>query len=67
MQDFREIVEAWGRKELASDLGVPKERARQWSRDNSIPQWYWRVLLEKAPKRNIEISPKLLIDLAARD
>ena len=66
MHSFTEIVETWGRTELAIDLGVPKERARQWSRDNSIPQWYWKGLLSKAPERNIEISPEILIDLAAR-
>jgi len=67
MESFREIVETWGRQQMATDLGVPKERARQWSRDNSIPQWYWKGLLAKAPDRNILVSPELLIDLAARD
>ena len=67
MQSFTEVVETWGRDVLAKDVGVPKERARQWSRDDSIPAWYWKTLLAKAPKRNIKISPDLLIDLAARD
>lgn len=67
MQSFTEIVESWGRAELAADLGVPKERTRQWSRDDTIHAKYWRGLLEKAPERGIRVSPELLIDLAARD
>ena len=67
MNSFTEIVESWGRSELAFDLKVPKERTRQWSRDNSIAAWYWKDLLSKAPERNIDISGDLLIDIAARD
>lgn len=67
VNSFTEIVETWGRAELASAMGVPKERARQWSRDNSIPQRYWKRLLAEAVEREFPISPDLLIDLAAKD
>ena len=67
VNSFREIVETWGRRQMGLDLGVPKERARQWSRDDSITAKYWKRLLAKAPDRNIDVSPELLIDLAARD
>jgi len=67
MKDFTEIVETWGRTNMVDDLGLPKDMARQWSRDNSIPAWYWRELLSKAPGRNISLSPEILIDLAARN
>ena len=66
MKNFTEIVETWGRTNMVADLGVPKDMPRQWSRDNSIPAWYWRRLLNKAAERNIAISPDTLIDLAAR-
>ena len=67
MKSMTELVVAWGRKELAGDLGVPVERVRAWERFNTIPDKHWRELLDKAPKRNIKISPELLIDLAARN
>jgi hypothetical protein len=67
VKSFSEIVEKWGRAQMAADLGIPKERTRQMWRDNSIPAWYWKRLLKKAPERNIKVSPDLLIDLAARD
>jgi len=67
MDSFREIVETWGRTKIANDLGVPKERARQWSRDDSITAKYWQDLLSKAPSRDIDISPEVLIRLAAKN
>ena len=67
MQNMSELIDVWGRKELANDLDVPKERVRGWRRHDTLPQKYWKRLLEKAPSRNIEISPDLLISLAARD
>ena len=67
MDSFTEIVEDWGREALASDMDIPKERARQWSRDDSIPSWYWQKLLARARRRGIKITPNLLIRLAARD
>lgn len=67
MNSFTEIVETWGRKEMVVDLGLSnKDQPRQWSRDDSITAKYWRRMLDAAPKRNIHISPDLLIDLAAR-
>ncbi len=67
MKSFAEIVKAWGRKNMASDLNIPKERVRGWERFDGIPDEYWQELLDKAPERNIEISPEILIDLAARN
>ena len=67
MQNFTEIVETWGRTELAADLNVPKERVRGWERFNTIPDEYWKKLLSKAPDRNIDISGDLLIELASRE
>ena len=67
MQNFSEIIEIWGRPEMSDDLKVPPDMPRQWWRDNSIPAWYWRRMLNKAPERNINISADLLIDIAARD
>lgn len=67
MKSFADLVELWGRNELAGDLGVPKNRVRNWVRHDSIPDVYWRALLNKAPDRGIDISPDLLIDFAARD
>jgi len=67
MESFTEIVESWGRQQMATDLGIPKERARQWSRDDSITAKYWKDLLSKAPDRDIDISPETLIRLAARN
>ncbi len=71
MDSFTEIVQTWGRANMASDLSVPgeqvpEERVRSWERFNTIPDKHWRRLLNKAPARNISISPDLLIDLAAR-
>ncbi len=66
MDDFFEIVEIWGRPEMSADLKIPKDMPRQWWRDNSIPAWYWRRMLDKAPERNIDISNDLLIDMAER-
>ena len=67
MNSYTEIVNTWGVTEMAFDLGVPKERVRGWMRYNMLPPANWRRLLEKAPSRNIDISPDLLIDLAARE
>jgi hypothetical protein len=67
MQTFSAIVKAWGRDTLAADLGVPKERVRAWERFDTIPDEYWKSILEKAPGRNIPLSPDLLIELAARE
>ena len=63
----RKMIRAWGRAILAFDLGIPLDRVRNWERSNSIPKEYWRELLDKAPERNIKISPEMLIDLAARN
>ena len=67
MDSFSEIVETFGQQALADDVGVPKERARQWWRDDSIHSKYWKRLLKAARKRRIKITPELLIDLADRD
>ena len=67
MESHREIVQTWGRQTLASDLDIPEERVRAWERFNSIPAGYWQDLLSKAPERDIDISPELLIELAARN
>ena len=67
MQNMAKLIDTWGRAELAKDLGVPKERVRGWRRHDVLPPKYWKRLLEKAPARNIKISPDLLIDIAARD
>ncbi|KKK55593.1 hypothetical protein LCGC14_3073010 [marine sediment metagenome] len=67
MESFTEIVKTWGRADMAKDLGVTEERVRNWERLDSIPDDFFRRLLDKAPKRNIRISPDLLIDLAARN
>ena len=67
MSGNRKIIEAWGRAQLAVDLDIPKDRVRGWERHDTIPKEYWRELLNKAPERNISISPDLLIDLAARN
>ncbi len=67
MNSFTDIVMVWGREELAADLSVPVERVRGWERFNLIPNKHWQELLNKAPERNIKISPELLIDIAAKD
>lgn len=67
MQNFTEIIKHWGRDQMAADLGVPKERVRGWERFNKLPQEHWRLLLSKAPERNIAISPDILIDFAAKN
>ncbi len=67
MNSNTEIIDQWGRVLLAVDLGIPPDRVRNWERHDSIPKEYWRELLNKAPERNIRISPELLIDLAARN
>ena len=67
MKSYAEIIRAWGRAEMAADLGVPKERVRSWERFDTFPDEHWKLALELAPTRNIEISPDLLIELAARN
>ena len=67
MQNISDLIDVWGRAELAHDLGVPKERVRGWRRHDTLPQKYWKRLLKIAPDRNIDISPEMLIDLAERD
>ena len=52
---------------LADDAGVDIEAARGWRKRDSIPAKYWKVLLNKAPERNIDISGDLLIELASRE
>lgn len=64
MNSFTEIVETWGRRQMGIDIGVTKDRARDWSRCNSIPAKYWKRVLELAPSRNIELTPVLLVELA---
>lgn len=66
MDSFAEIVRTWGRDQMATDLCVPKERVRAWERFDTIPDEYWKEILATAPKRNIKLSPRLLINLAAR-
>ena len=68
MDSFENIICGWpGMDVLASDAGVDVETVRGWRKRDSIPAKYWRELLDKAPKRNIKISPELLIDLAAKN
>ena len=67
MNTYADIVNAWGRERMASDFDVPKERVRSWERFNTFPVEHWKLALKLAPNRNIEISPDLLIDLAAKD
>ena len=67
MESPRKIVQTWGRQTLASDLDIPEERVRAWERFNSIPAGYWEEMLNKAPGRDIDISPEILIRLAARN
>lgn len=67
MESFSDIVKTWGREVMAADLGIPKERVRAWERFDTIPDEYWKSILEKAPGRNIPVSPDLLIELASRD
>lgn len=67
MDSFSEIVRAWGRDVMASDLRVPKERVRAWERFDTIPDEYWKEILATAPKRKIKLSPEILISLAARN
>lgn len=67
MNSHREIIQTWGRQQMADDLGVPAERVRGWERKDSLPAEYWRDVLSVASERDIAISPRLLIDLAARD
>ena len=67
MESHREIVQTWGRQALASDLEIPEERVRAWERFDNIPAGYWQNMLNKAPDRNIDISPEILIRLAAKN
>lgn len=68
MKTFRDIISAWpGVDFLAVDIGVGVETVRGWWKRDSIPVKHWKRLLDKAPERNISISPDLLIDLAARN
>ena len=68
MKEFNDIAERWpSRAMFATDLGVKYTTARGWSQRDSIPSAYWRALINAGMRRNIEISPDLLIDLAAKD
>ena len=67
MNSFTQVMCAWPKISLlADDAGVDIEAVRGWRKRDSIPARYWKKLLDKAPERNIEISPEILIDLAAR-
>lgn len=67
MKSYSEIVEAWGRNTMASDLDVPPERVRGWQRFNTIPVGHWKRLIELGPVRGIEVSADLLIRIAAEN
>ncbi len=67
MHSFTEIVETWGRKRLVTDLGLPEDMPRQWSRDDSIHAKYWKKLLASPRAWAIGITPEILIELAARN
>lgn len=66
MNTYTEIVVAWGRQQLAEDLGVPPERVRGWERFDKIPSSNWRRMVDLAPTRGVNISPDLLLNIAAK-
>ena len=86
MESYSDLIQAWGRGEMLSDLapglGISlepttdeekaelkrlKDRIRKWDQLDILPVEHWQALLEIAPSRDIDISPELLIELAARD
>lgn len=53
--------------EEKAELQRLKDRVRKWDQLDILPVEHWQTLLEIAPSRDIDISPELLIELAARD
>ena len=66
MQSNKEIIQAIGRRNIATELEIPEERVRGWERIDSLPAEYWKEILAMAPLYNVELSAALLIRIAAR-
>lgn len=65
---FSEIIELWPSPscpELAKDLKLENDTVYHWYHRNSIPAKNWKQIISAGKKRRIEISPSLLVELAA--
>ncbi len=66
MKNAAEIINQWDSpREFADDIGSTSVNVRAMRRLNSIPDKYWKVLVEKASERGIDgISLEVLAELA---
>lgn len=63
---FGELIALWpSRDDLATDLGVKKDRVHKWVQNNTIPAGFWRDLLAAAARRGIPLSADVMVTLAA--
>lgn len=69
MNSHREIIELWSsRADLAREVGVDYQTARQWHLRNSIPSEYWCDLVRVAQERGLDqISVDLLATIKAAE
>lgn len=68
MNSHRDIIDLWSsRAELAREVGVDYQTARQWHLRNSIPSEYWCDLVRAAQERGLEVSVDLLATIKATE
>lgn len=64
---FTEIFELWNDSEqLARDMGVPNNRARQWLNRGYVPLWYWQRLVDVVEQKfNRVVTYRQLVEGAS--
>jgi hypothetical protein len=54
MHSFSDVIAKWpGLTEFKRDMGVPITTAQSWRDRDSIPNGYWKTLIEKGRARGI--------------
>jgi DNA-binding transcriptional regulator YiaG len=56
MDNFSDLISAWGRQEMAADLGVDVARVHKWAQRNRIPATFDFDLERIGQARGIEID-----------
>jgi len=58
-----DIIGLWPNiDDLSKDLGKKFNTVNSWSGRNQIPSIFWPQLIKAGKKRNIELTPKILMD-----
>lgn len=65
--DINAMVGLWeSRQDFSVNIGVSIEVVHKWIANNSIPSRYWRVILDAAAARGIQLSADQLIEWHSR-